>query len=276
MGPDKAEQSRYCGRVLIVDDSPTNLMVIGGQLEDLGCTVTTAANGHEAIEHIATQSFDVVLMDLLMPDLGGMETVQILRSQQVTVPVVAITGKTDEGSLQACLDQGFDAYLNKAFTDEEIEAVLMRFLGKTATTPPCDAQAATTGDSVSEGDDHEKQVINVERLRRRLQDETLINEVTTCFLVDNTKALRKLGTAVQEGDMAGVLALTHKIKGSARLVEANLLGDLLEKLEDVSQNEQDTILMARLMRDIRKAFAAVEKAFADPNWLKHVMELSPV
>lgn len=251
-----------------MDDSPINLKVIGGQLEDLGCTVTTAANGHEAIEHISTQSFDMVLMDLLMPGLGGMETVQILRSQQVTVPVVAITGKTDEGSQQACLDQGFDAYLNKAFTDDEIEAVLMRFLDKTATPPACDAWGATTGDSVAKGGESEKQVINVERLWRRLHNETLINEVTTCFLVDNAKAVRELGTAVQEGDMAGVLALAHKIKGSARLIEANPLGDSLERLEDVSQNEQDTILMAHLVRDIRKAFAAVEKALADPNFLR--------
>ena len=83
------------GRVLVVDDSPTNLMVIGSQLEAQGCHVTTATNGREAIELILSQSFDMVFMDLLMPELSGLETVQALRQQQIAIPIVAITGKTD-------------------------------------------------------------------------------------------------------------------------------------------------------------------------------------
>lgn len=115
-------------RVLLVEDTPINQVLATALLERMGCTTTLAERGSEALRLLAEQSFDVVLMDVHLPELDGYETTRRIRAQEAgtqrRVPIVAVTACAMDGDRERCLEAGMDAYLSKPIRPAELaEAV---------------------------------------------------------------------------------------------------------------------------------------------------------
>ena len=101
-------------RVLVVDDNATNQEVARALLEAVGVTVSTASSGVEALETLDASAFDVVLMDIHMPGMSGIETLAAIRAAgRDTLPVVALTADAMAGERERLLALGFDGYLSK-------------------------------------------------------------------------------------------------------------------------------------------------------------------
>jgi CheY-like chemotaxis protein len=105
--------SKLVGNVLLVEDNKENQNLISMYIEKTGATVTVAENGKIAVDNAMTQDFDLILMDLQMPVLGGIEATQLLRSKGYVSPIVALTASTMEHEIKACSDAGFDDFLAK-------------------------------------------------------------------------------------------------------------------------------------------------------------------
>jgi signal transduction histidine kinase/CheY-like chemotaxis protein len=118
------------GRVLVVDDNAVNLRVAAGLLRRLGQTVVTASSGTEALEVLAHQTFDLVLMDLQMPDLDGIEVTRRLRALERTraLPIVALTASALASELAQCLEAGMNETLTKPVQLASLREVLERFV----------------------------------------------------------------------------------------------------------------------------------------------------
>ena len=117
-------------RVLVAEDNRVNQRVAVGMLEYLGHTVTLAANGAEALDALQEASFDLVLMDVNMPVLDGLEATRRIRSGSARcnkTPIVALTANAIEGDREVCLAAGMDGYLAKPFTKEELASVVSLF-----------------------------------------------------------------------------------------------------------------------------------------------------
>ncbi len=116
-------------RVLVADDEPDLLYAIKLYLEDEGYTVFTAVNGYEALEVLKERLPDVVVLDVMMPELDGFETLRQLRETSV-VPVIMLTAKGEEGDKVRGLSLGADDYVTKPFSQREllgrIQAVIRR------------------------------------------------------------------------------------------------------------------------------------------------------
>src|SRR5713226_1730445 len=116
-------------RVLVADDEPDLLYAIKLYLEDEGFTVFTAVNGYEALDLVKERLPDVVVLDVMMPDLDGFETLKLLR-ETATVPVIMLTAKGEEADKVRGLGLGADDYVTKPFSQREllsrIQAVLRR------------------------------------------------------------------------------------------------------------------------------------------------------
>jgi CheY-like chemotaxis protein len=97
--------------VLVVDDNQTNRLVLGKTLEMLGAQVRFAENGAEALDSSASADFDLVLMDLAMPVMDGIEATARLRGRGVVTPIIAVTAQLVQ--LSDLLDKGFDDYIAK-------------------------------------------------------------------------------------------------------------------------------------------------------------------
>ncbi|KRT70072.1 MAG: response regulator in two-component reguatory system, sidependent transcriptional regulator [candidate division NC10 bacterium CSP1-5] len=113
-------------QVLVVDDEKPTRVLMERELPQSGCAVVTVNNGEEALEVLYKQDFDVVLLDLRMPGLGGMETLRRLRSSGVTAEVVVLTGHPEIDSAIEAMKLGAYDYLTKPFKLSEVEAVLRR------------------------------------------------------------------------------------------------------------------------------------------------------
>jgi signal transduction histidine kinase len=112
------------GRILIVDDLPANLRLLEGILKVAGYEVVTASSGAEALETIATAEPDVVLLDVMMPEMDGFETCRRIKSQPDTswLPIVMVTALQETGDRVAALEAGADDFLTKPVDDVEVIA----------------------------------------------------------------------------------------------------------------------------------------------------------
>jgi CheY-like chemotaxis protein len=128
------------GRVLLVEDNAVNQAVAMGMLDALGCHVTVAADGREAIDRLAVEQFDAILMDCQMPVMDGFEATRAIRSREgfgARLPIVALTANAVVGDRERCLAAGMDAYLSKPFRLEQLADVLGHYL------EPAEAQIKT-------------------------------------------------------------------------------------------------------------------------------------
>ena len=118
--------------ILVVDDSKVMRDMISACLRpDPSLVVTQAASGLEAIERLSLASFDVLVLDLNMPDIGGLEVVEFVRAQDKLkgLPILVVTTRGDESSRERVLAAGASKYLTKPFTPESILAEVQAFLG---------------------------------------------------------------------------------------------------------------------------------------------------
>ena len=128
------------GRVLLAEDHPVNQTLAVSMLELLGCQVQVAENGREAAEACAGTRFDLVLMDVQMPEVDGLQATAAIRrleqarGEERPVPIVALTANAMQSDREQCLRAGMTDYLSKPFTLEELRRVLRQWLPPSQTT----------------------------------------------------------------------------------------------------------------------------------------------
>jgi len=117
-------------RILLVEDNPATLEVMQEELELLGYEVTVAKNGVEAVEIAGTELPDLVIMDMLMPKMDGLEATSRIRENPKTqaVPILAATAKALPEDREKCLAAGCDDYIAKPFTHRELDAAIKKLL----------------------------------------------------------------------------------------------------------------------------------------------------
>jgi CheY-like chemotaxis protein/nitrogen-specific signal transduction histidine kinase len=126
-----APQGRLSGHVLVVEDNAVNRMLIGTYLEEFGLTHEMVDSGGGAVMNLATKTYDLVLMDIMMPDLDGIETTKRIRSLHAPsseVPIVALVAPAMKGNCGAYLSAGMDAYVAKPIRGRELYAALAPLL----------------------------------------------------------------------------------------------------------------------------------------------------
>ena len=123
----------FVPKILLVEDNPVNREVAVGMLESLGCVAHTAENGWLALEEMNNDAYDAVLMDCQMPVMDGLTaTAELRRREQnaggARLPIIALTANTMEGDRERCLAAGMDDFLSKPFSQQQLAALLKRWL----------------------------------------------------------------------------------------------------------------------------------------------------
>jgi signal transduction histidine kinase/CheY-like chemotaxis protein len=128
--PTDLTNEQFSAAVLVVEDNLVNQRVISAILGKLGLTVTIAENGVQALERCRDASFDLIFMDMQMPEMDGLEASRRLRSEQIIadgVPIIAFTANVLPGTEEECLAAGMNAYLTKPVVSENLLEVINRF-----------------------------------------------------------------------------------------------------------------------------------------------------
>ena len=119
-------------RVLIVDDDIRNVFSLTKLLENHAMSVSSASNGKEALELIDTEKFDIILMDMMMPQMDGYMTMQSIRQNEkfLTLPIIAVTAKTMLGDRQKCIESGASDYISKPVDSDQLISLMRVWLQK--------------------------------------------------------------------------------------------------------------------------------------------------
>lgn len=122
-------QPEFSGRVLIADDSPTNQVLIKLLLEKLGFVVTVANNGLEVIDAVKNQHFEMIFMDMQMPEMNGYTAARRLRGLEVKTPIIAMTADINQEDKDQCLQAGCDDYIPKPIDRARLIKIISNHLG---------------------------------------------------------------------------------------------------------------------------------------------------
>ena len=119
-------------KLLVVDDNLDSIAIMRGILEVRGYEVATAQSGAEALEFLAQQSVDLVLLDIMMPEMSGMEVLQRIKGDALTgrLPVILVTAKTQDEDVLSGYQYGADYYITKPFTGKQLVYGIELILGK--------------------------------------------------------------------------------------------------------------------------------------------------
>jgi len=200
-------------RLLLAEDNVVNQRVAVGMLSARGHSVMVANNGVEALAALARETFDLVLMDLQMPVMGGLEATEEIRRRECEsgrhVRIVAMTAHAMRGDRDRCLAAGMDGYLSKPIDPLTLFAMVEH------ESSPAPAQPAPTAP------DGPRKAVDLDAVMRRLGgDQDLFNEVAQLFLDDCVLRLEDIRSAVGAGDLGKVRFAAHALKGAAGSLSA--------------------------------------------------------
>jgi two-component system, sensor histidine kinase and response regulator len=213
-------------RVLLVEDNMVNQRVAAGLLTKRGHEVTIAQHGGEALVQLEAQSFDVVLMDLQMPVMGGLEATAAIRARERGtgghIRIVAMTAHAMTGDRERCLAAGMDGYLSKPISPQMLFAVIEQ-QGEAVGTRPARVNVGTAVGRTT---------FDRDALRDRLcGDEELMTDVIRLFLQDCPGRLAAIKDAVARKHPEDLRTSAHGLKGSAANLSATGLFEAARVLE---------------------------------------------
>lgn len=142
-----ASRPRPGTRVLVAEDSPTNLELVVVMLETLDCEVTTATNGEEALAILEQADFDLILMDVQMPELDGFEATARIRDMagpKKDLPIIALTANAMKGDRERCLAAGMDDYISKPMSRDDLQRKVAQWASPRAGAQPDEQRGVTT------------------------------------------------------------------------------------------------------------------------------------
>jgi PAS domain S-box-containing protein len=251
--------------VLLAEDNPVNQKLAVRLLEKQGHTVVVAESGRAALAALERQSFDLVLMDVQMPEMDGLEATALVRQREAgtgrRVPILAMTAHAMKGDRERCLAAGMDGYLTKPVQARELFEAIARLL------PAVPGASATP--AVVPGPDED--LSRAEVLQRVGGDVGLLRELAGLFLASYPGQLSALREAVARQDGAAVRRVAHALKGAVGVFGATAAQEAAQRMEAVGragewgQAGQACALLARSLERLRLALVAlVEGAANDP------------
>ena len=215
-------------KILVADDNVINQKVARLLLENLGYRSDLAANGLEVLEACRRQRYDVVLMDVQMPELDGLEATRRLCSEwpaDERPRIIAVTAGAMQGDREKCLAAGMDDYISKPVQAEELRAALERLGGIQSDHDPLANEEPWVPTTRSDGVD--LQVLeNLHRLRPRMLQELVDNFLSTAG--HRVTAIRR---AVERADDQALQSVAHSLKGSSGTLGALRMSEICSDLE---------------------------------------------
>jgi two-component system sensor histidine kinase/response regulator len=199
--------------ILLVEDHVVNQKLAMTVLERMGHHVVLAENGRIALDKLARAHFDLVLMDMQMPVMDGLEATRHIRANEGEghIPIIAMTANAMSGDRDRCLDAGMDDYISKPIKTSVLQEVLARWA-------PRQESGAEDG-----GFDY------LEALRS--SDRELVDIIAGMFMEQYPKDLQQMREALAEQNAKAVMLVAHSMRGAVALFNADPVQDLAQKIE---------------------------------------------
>ena len=246
-------------RILLVEDVAVNQKFALQALEQMGYRGDVAANGLEALAAINQQPYDVILMDVQMPEMDGLEATRHIHQRwqetaAAALPIarrphiIAMTANALQGDREICLAAGMDDYISKPVYLEELRAALER--AGVAAKPKLNGHSPAHSAPVPVLD---------EAVIRNVRQRASGRDMITLYLTEATQMMRDLRQAIEQGNTQGQAAAAHSLKGSSLYLGARQVASLSAVLEQAGR--QRHIAAPEQLHELEQAFARTEEAF---------------
>jgi PAS domain S-box-containing protein len=260
--PSAVPLSGVKGHILLAEDNAINRTVALGTLAKLGLSADVAYNGADALEALQSNSYDLILMDVQMPVMDGIEATKQIRAStssafDAQIPVIAVTAHARESDRQECLAAGMSDYISKPINLAALTEVVLRWLPKPEqeNTAARNAPAAPTVTKAGAGGVFDR----VGALSRLMDDEELMNEVIEGFLMDTPGQIAELRKLVALGDVKAAGLKAHLIKGSASSVGGEAMRAVAHEMEQAGKSGDMDVVAAGL-EDLEHEFERLREA----------------
>jgi len=229
-------QEKYSGNILVAEDNPSNQKLIEILLKRMGLQISLVEDGQRAVDATASQSFDLIFMDMQMPVMNGYEATEALRQEGLTTPIVALTANAMKKDKQKCLDAGCDGYLAKPVDREKLSEILSKYLDSDS--------FGNTRQEVGHMP-HELSQIDNSPIVSELADDPDLREVAEVFVQNLPSQLQTIAEAVDHADLDQLKYLIHTIKGAGGSAGFPVIMEAAAKSEQiVLKGELDSLKAA--------------------------------
>lgn len=242
-------EARRRMHILLAEDNPVNQQVAATMLRKRGHEVDVVADGAAAVAAVRGTVYDVVLMDIQMPEMDGFAATEAIRAmpERAGLPIIALTAHALSGERDRCLSHGMSGYLTKPFRSHELFGLVEGWADSPAPIP---APAAAPDGPV-----------DLEQFRRTMREagaEEAVDSILETFLDTAPERLAVLGAAVERDETAGIAAAAHAFKSAAGSIGAKELATLLGDAERAARAGDGTGARGLYDRIQREAGAVVE------------------
>ncbi len=223
-------ESRQRRRVLLAEDNPINQRLLVRLLEPRGHTVVVVSNGREALAALEREQFDLILMDVQMPELDGIQATAAIRQKEqhtsTRLPIIALTARAMPEDRERCLEAGMDGYVSKPIRADELLAVVEGLLPATA--------SEVVGDSI---DAPPEAVFDQSVALSHVDgDFELLREMAALFLADYPRQMAQIEEAIASDDSQALMRAAHSLKGVVGTFAAGATHEAVRRLEMIGES----------------------------------------
>lgn len=239
-------------RILLVEDNELNQLVAENSLKHYNCLVTKADNGRIAVEILEKEQFDIILMDIQMPEMDGIEATQILREEMgIKTPIIALTANAFKSEIDKCISIGMDDYITKPFAEESLITIIDKHI-----RPQKNQSDAVPVKEIA---------YDLTGIRKLGQgDEAFIKKIIALFITQTQELLPQIEFAFNNQNFAEIARIVHKLRPSVEAVGITSISSEMRELE-VSAKEQSMeisklyLLFEKIKNTLMNAIAQMEK-----------------
>lgn len=251
---------KYPLRILIAEDNVVNQKVAKRILERMGYRPDVVANGYEAVQVMRKINYDLIFMDLLMPEMDGITATKIIREEcfkeRKDVKIIAMTANAMKEDKDKSLNAGLDDFISKPIRTDELQSLLERWGEIIVNHRSKDNKTIKTS--------IQGQVINESEIQliRDIQSEgdaSFFAELIDVYIAELPKMIQNISSAYATSDAKSIYFYAHKLKGSSMTLGINIIADTCEEIESLAEDEKIDEKVHQLILELVNNFEFVIK-----------------
>ncbi|MEW6732383.1 MAG: PAS domain S-box protein [Acidobacteriota bacterium] len=251
--------------VLVTEDNLVNQKVAMAMLNTMGCQVSLASSGKEAIELLSQNRYDLIFMDCQMPEMDGYEATAAIRAQEAKVgghiPIIAMTANAMKGDRERCFAAGMDDYISKPISIEDFQKALQNWTAK---------RLPVIQEINRSQHNEQPSKLDLTRLAKLVAydgaDRSFIEQICNVYIEDTTAHIANLYEALEIRDTEELRIIAHTLKGASATLGAQSMAEICLRLENA--NKANNINLAeKLIAELEQEFESIKPELARVKYL---------
>ena len=263
-------------KVLVVDDNKMNLFVVENLLKKTQVNIVSCLSGAECLENVAEEHFDVILLDHMMPEMDGIETLKKMKQLEENLcketPVIALTANAILGVREMYIEEGFDDYLSKPIDGEQLEALLMKYIPEEKLLPAARESEVKKEAASGRPVQNEAEVPEAEPLlnvaigmKYSAESVELYREFVTMFCSMKEEKKASVEECYATEDWANYAILVHALKSNSLSIGAKKMSERMAQLEQAAKKQETEFIYSHHEEAMQLYEATVEAGYAYLN-----------